>query len=283
MSAKSKAVLFLILVTLPAGPLWSDGKFFVREKVPADLPYQRAFLLFDEGRETLVVQSKYTLAPSTSAETLAWVVPVPSIPELASMDAITAHGFFWTMSFRAGPRVWRVSGLLAYIPVAAFLVGVALLLLCLLEYPFVGKGKLTRATWGRQGKVAVWTILFGLFSVCFTIPTMSKSSFGGVEVVKSEQVGIYDVTVIRGDSAEPIVVWLREHGFAFDETDQTVFADYVKRGWCFVTAKVRPDAEANLKTTVEGMVAPLVLTFAAARPVYPLALTAIGAAPGHKS
>jgi hypothetical protein len=100
-----------------------------------------------------------------------------------------------------------------------------------------------------------------------------------VEIVKTKRVGIYDVTVIRGDSAEPVLAWLRENGFAFDEEDKAVFADHVARGWCFVTAKVDPNVGGERQgVTAEGLAAPLVLTFATDKPVYPLALTAIAGA-----
>jgi len=88
-------------------------------------------------------------------------------------------------------------------------------------------------------------------------------------------VGVYDVKVIRGDSAEAITAWLQENEFAFDQADTAAFDDHVARGWCFVTAKTRPDAETEENpTTVNGLLAPLVLTFDVNEPVYPLALTA---------
>ena len=245
-----------------------------REKGPANVPYQRAFLLFDEGTETLVVQSKYELTQSTAPDSLAWVVPVPSIPELASMDAAMAEQFFLTTSHKTSPDVRRISDLFSYVTIAVFLAGVVLLLLCLVQYPLIGK-RLSRKTWERRGRIAVLTTLFGLLGALSTIPHLGRASFSGVEIVKAEQVGIYDVTVIRGDSAKPVVEWLRANGFAFDDGDKAIFADYLARGWCFVTTKVDPNTGAEEeRITVEGLTAPLVLTFATDNPVYPLALTA---------
>ena len=95
-----------------------------------------------------------------------------------------------------------------------------------------------------------------------------------VEIVKAEKAGIYDVKVIRSQSAEAILGWLTENGFGFNDNDTQVFKDYVDRGWCFVVAKVEPAPEMEEhKIVVEGMVAPLILKFEAEKAVYPLALT----------
>jgi hypothetical protein len=97
---------------------------------------------------------------------------------------------------------------------------------------------------------------------------------GAVDIVKAEQAGIYDVKVIRGDSAEAITGWLKDNGFGFKDDDAQAFQEYVAQGWCFVTAKVDPNRPAGSKeVAAEGMAAPLILKFASERPVYPLALT----------
>jgi hypothetical protein len=98
-----------------------------------------------------------------------------------------------------------------------------------------------------------------------------------VEVVKAEQVGIYDVKVIRAENSNALTEWLKDSGFSFGQEDGQAFQGYVDRGWCFVTAKVRPDPATNKQQIVaEGLAAPLILIFKSDKPVYPLALTATG-------
>lgn len=274
MKRKAERVILLILVGFLGGQARADGRFFVREKIPVNVPYQRAFLLFDEGTETLVVQSKYELPQSGEVDSLAWLVPVPNVPELASADAEATRHFFRTVSYLTQPSNRRLSNVLSYVTAVVFLAGVVLLLLCLVQYPLIGK-RLSRKIWERRGRAAVLTTLFGFLGVLSTMPHLGRASSGSVEIVKTKQVGIYDVTVIRGDSADAVQEWLRENGFAFDDQDKAVFADYVARGWCFVTAKVSPEAELQEnQVAAEGLAAPLVLTFATESPVYPLALTA---------
>jgi hypothetical protein len=89
-----RGLLLAAVVEILGGTAWGDGKFYVREKVPADVPYQRAILLFHEGSETLVLQSKYDLGGSGAAAALGWVVPVPAVPEMASVDPAPAEQCF---------------------------------------------------------------------------------------------------------------------------------------------------------------------------------------------
>jgi hypothetical protein len=105
--------------------------------------------------------------------------------------------------------------------------------------------------------------------------TMPQTSFGfDVEVVKAGRAGIYDVKVIRSQSAEAILDWLRENGFSFIETDKKVFEQYIERQWCFVVARVAPEPQTEeQKIVADGMAAPLIMKFETDKAVYPLALT----------
>jgi hypothetical protein len=281
MKTKTRAICLLILAGLVSSNARADGKFYqIHEAVPPDIPYQRAFLLFDEGTETLVVQSKYELTQSAKTESLAWVVPTPSVPELASMPGGQAWLFFDTAARHSQPSLVHFSAFVPIVFAVLFVIGVVLLLVCLVQYPFVRTGKIARVSWDRRCSRGVAVTVFGFLLLGITMPTLSTSaSLGNVEIIKTERVGIYDVTVVRGDDAEPVLAWLRENKFAFGDEDKAVFADYVARGWCFVTAKVNPHVDGEKqRVTAEGLVAPLVLTFPTDRTVYPLALTAVAGA-----
>lgn len=255
-----------------------DGKMFVMlDRVPAKVPYQRALLLFHEGAETLVLQSKYELPGPNGIASLGWVVPVPAVPELASLDAQAGSSAFLLLSFRAGPRVRRVS---SYLILAAALtyIGFAAALTLRVVRHIVSKGR--RDTPASQDKhlardivaaVAGFVLILG-----FLMPSLGVvREIADAEVVKSERVGIYDVKVIRGDTAGAITNWLDENGFRFDANDTVIFEGYVDRNWCFVTAQIAADPNTPERHIAnEGLVAPLLLKFASEEPIYPLALTA---------
>jgi hypothetical protein len=93
-------------------------------------------------------------------------------------------------------------------------------------------------------------------------------------VLRAEQVGIYDVKVVGAEDSEGIMKWLTQHGYSFDDADKAVFDSYIKREWCFVTARVDLEkAEKEGFVSSEGLVNPLVMLFESGKPVYPLALT----------
>ena len=82
---KQLFILFSLVFILIAAPISSiaDGKFYYREKIPSDIPFQRAILLFDGEIETLIVQSKY----QSSLDEFGWVIPTPSFPEVSKGES----------------------------------------------------------------------------------------------------------------------------------------------------------------------------------------------------
>ncbi len=272
-----RGLLLLTAVELLGETAWGDGKFFVRETVPADVPYQRAILLFHEGSETLVLQSKYDLKDPAEIASLGWVVPVPAVPEVASADPGLATHCFWLAARKTQPKVLRISSLFAVLPLGMLLGGFAFMLFCVVQYPSVRNVPAAEAAWGRRSKMGALVTIAGLLSTVTMLPSlgMARGIAGGVDVLKAEQAGIYDVKVIRGDGAEAIAGWLKDNGFAFGDSDTQVFQGYADRGWCFVTAQVDPNrATDTARVAREGLVAPLILQFASERPIYPSALTA---------
>jgi hypothetical protein len=246
-----------------------DGKFFYLEKVPVDVPYQRAILMFEDGKETLVLQSKYKTVLDEKMSSIAWVVPVPAVPELASMDAEEATFIFFRLGLLSRPIV---------IPIVSTIISVILIaIICfviakILNWFFAKITKKGVKPWAVSGlRIAIWVIVVPFLIASLLTPTLGTK---GVDVLKAETVGIYDVKVIRGGDAGAVTQWLNDNGFGFEESDSEVFDQYVKKGWCFVTAKVNKKVDSNSEVAIsEGLAAPLILRFDSKKAIYPMALT----------
>ena len=82
-------IAICLIMVLSTTKAFADGKFF-SERVPPGLPYQRAILIFDEGRQTLVLQSK----AAGAEHPFGWVVPLPNAPDLDQMSWRDAEEIF---------------------------------------------------------------------------------------------------------------------------------------------------------------------------------------------
>lgn len=262
---KMKRVILLAAVFVacfPCGAL-ADGKFYtVPEKVPPDLPYQRALIAYDGGRELLILQSKF----EGEAKNFGWIVPLPAVPELASMEKEHCKVLFNTLGSYYGQQVYHVKG---EVLMLLFLAVIVTLFAIRIWRWLRGKKAQIDVSLKKASSflVIIWLFLFLAF---IAVPGMETT----VEIVRAQQVGIYDVKVIKAESGEDIIAWLNEHGYRFNDKDREVFESYVKRGWCFVTARVDLErAEKEGFSSEEGLVNPLVMLFESEKTVYPLALT----------
>lgn len=232
--------LLLIIIAFPAVIARGDGKFFVvMDGIPAKIPYQRALLCFHDGVETLLVQSKCQSSHSKGPDTLAWVVPIPGVPDLASLDAEEAAAFFDMISSRSGPRIIPISLCLfisgTFCNAAAIIV-LAIAFLRDLRHPPNTPVQMARS---RRIRVGLFACVGSLLAITTLVPALGVARGSeDIEIVRTERVGIYDVTILRGQTGEAITDCLRRNAFSINDEDRQAFDDYVLRGWCFVAAKV---------------------------------------------
>jgi hypothetical protein len=275
-----KLTFVLVICTLlaAAAPAAADGKFYGQraweERVPPGIPYQRALLVFAGG------QGKYQLPDEASGD-FGWVVPVPSLPEVGSMEPWYASQFFEALNRASAPKAHYVR---EKVPGALAILSLAVLLALPVVAVFSVAIPRQRSQKPRKRLLQVWGILAFtalVYLACGVVGfiTLQGATGGtgqpGIEVVRAEQVGIYDVQVLRSREAVDLVDWLNQHQFQFDEADTGVFEDYLQQGWYFVVARVDPvAAQYRARAVREGLVAPLILRFQAEAPIYPLALTA---------
>jgi hypothetical protein len=259
----------VLALIVNSGVARGNGKFFYLEKVPVDVPYQRALLMFNGGEETLVLQSQYKTVGTEDVNSLAWVVPVPSVPELASMDAKDARMIFFLLGMRSYPKV---------VPIVRIAIAVSIVVLISLLISKVLIWIYAKLIKGEAKPVSLLRTSIGVIAIIMMLAAivMPGLNIAGeeVDILKAETVGIYDVKVIREDDANAVTQWLSSNGFGLGETDTKVLDQYVRKGWCFVTAKVDKEVISRSKGAVsEGLAAPLILRFDSNEAIYPMALT----------
>jgi hypothetical protein len=258
----------LIVLALSAAVL-ADGKMYVRETVPPTIPYQRALILFKGGVQTLILQSKYELPEEDGVVSLGWVVPVPAVPEVASMPAEHARHLFWLLSFRSRPALIKISESIFGFCLAGCVIFVLIAVIRASHKPHL-RHKLFFYGMG---------VAMLLLMAAILMPALSTVKSLGVDVIAEHQVGVYDVRVVKSEDSEALIAWLNANDFTFGNEDRAAFDDYISRGWCFVVARIDPSAEhEEYELVSEGLAAPLILRFPHDTPVYPLALTSTG---GH--
>ena len=120
------------------------------------------------------------------------------------------------------------------------------------------------------------------------LPTWSSGASAGTgtrgpasPVEWQEQIGEYDVVLLRPIGEEDVVQWLQSNGFAIPDTIVPILNDYVRKQWWMVVATIHPDALTNITRNqlAQGLLHPLELTFTSSACVYPMRLTSMAGGP----
>jgi len=214
-----------------------------------------------------------TQASDTTSATLGWVVPLPSVPEFIELTPNHAEHLFYKLDAMTRPSVTHISEwlllALAFLLLCALVGGVVVLIVRGLRGGFSSPVHKSRTV-----TIAMFGFV-GLLLFAVILPALGTAGGGGgVEVITSEQIGVFDASVVKATSSNDLVSWLNEHGFTFTEGDRPVLDEAIAAGWCFAVAIVRDDMRDRFESgTGARLIDPLVMRFAAAEPTYPLALT----------
>lgn len=95
---------------------------------------------------------------------------------------------------------------------------------------------------------------------------------GGPEIIDTDIVGAFEVTVLQGGTVDGVMTWLGDNGYTQDPAAGPILGEYIDKGNVLVAFKLAPSA-----TTAE--VHPVVLRYLGTEPCVPLQLTAIAATP----
>lgn len=237
-----------------------DGKAFPMVADPltdagsTTMPRQRAIIAWDGTEQRLAIDTAFT----GEGTEFAWLVPLPSEPKILP----ASKGMFDTVAVLTAPRL-KDSDTAWMIFLGSLLVFAALVTMTL------------RSATAR----VMFLVLFSVFiiAVFVMLPFMGKArgSAGppsAVEVVSTGTAGLYETVVLRATSAGELIAWLHTGGYAAPSEAAGVMQTYLDRGWVFAAAKLAlQDASAG-----EHRAHPLRFDFKTDRPVYPMALTAVG-------
>lgn len=92
-----------------------------------------------------------------------------------------------------------------------------------------------------------------------------------VTVLERKTVGAYDVSVLAATDGQALMKWLKTNKYHLPDKAVGPIKQYVKNKWTFVACRIKaPKAAKGLAT---GTLAPIRLTFAAKKPVYPIKLS----------
>ncbi|MCC6233810.1 MAG: DUF2330 domain-containing protein [Verrucomicrobiales bacterium] len=228
----------------------------------AETPEQRALIHWEDGVETLVVETTV----QSQATNLSWIIPLPSKPlTIRPADP----GLFPTLQSIFQPRVlsevrWTwLGGAAAWL---AILVG----------------------RWRRQRKLPVRfvdvMVVLGFLLILFSmlLPSLGKAKGGEtgsmlglaseVTVLSEERAGVFEVVTLSATKGDHLTAWLESRGFAVPAGIAPVAQDYLAQGWIFVAARVR-----NRSPGLVAPLHPLLFRFATPTAVYPMRLTGVGA------
>jgi hypothetical protein len=102
---------------------------------------------------------------------------------------------------------------------------------------------------------------------CASSPKNFQGVGAAVNVLEDKQVAGFHAVVLEADSANALVGWLKEHGYAFSPEVEAWAKPYVDRGWKFTALQVaKPAADKNPKTVAA---AALRISFKTDQPLFP--------------
>ena len=272
-----------------------------------EIPNQQALIHFSNGMERLVIETSF-LGEGTN---FAWVVPLPSAPEVKPVSETFFTGLQQAFQPRLTHRVrpyfagvlllcgWTFLGWRSLRDEVSWVVDLPLCLLLSAGAGVMGRGvffallagglTLCLRLFSRTPASLALLLLIGTgFDALLIFPPFSMGlgliqtlggsdpgtkaeAVAGVSVLFVQRAGVFDATTIRGEHPRAVLEWLVKNGYETPKSAEPAIRHYVEEGWVFVASKVRC-GDADSKHTA---LHPLVFTFAARAPVYPTRLTAI--------
>ncbi len=106
-------------------------------------------------------------------------------------------------------------------------------------------------------------------------PGHSQTVRFDVDVASQDQIGIYDITVLKVKTAEDLQKWSSNNGYSIPERAVPVISEYLKQGWVFTAIKVNTRTRTGVSGPHEGFLQPLVFQFISPERICPLRISSL--------
>lgn len=285
------AILFILLFTTTAttNTAIADGKFFAvisPDQTDPTIPHQRAIIGWNPPTQTLAIDTAFV----GEGEDFAWLVPLPSRPDISPLTP----GVFEAASAITAPRVNTDRYANIFLSLAMFLT-IAFGFLLFVHFKYQGANKSAANRISVISMILIFLFIYLPFE--FFPNTATPRGLGtsedasavdpSVTVHSRSHAGVYDTAVLETHTATELLDWLNREGFHAPQDIEPVVQNYIDQGWVFAAARVSTinntqQQNNNLSTTQADpwhsrhRPHPLLFTFETDRPVYPMALTAVG-------
>ncbi len=100
-----------------------------------------------------------------------------------------------------------------------------------------------------------------------------------VDVLERRRIGIYDVAVLNAKDGYDLIKWLHTNGYDTDRNMESIFDDYIHRGWFFTAARISTTRGTVERAMREGTLQALQFDFSSRQPVYPLKISSLNHGP----
>jgi MYXO-CTERM domain-containing protein len=168
--------------------------------MPVDQTGENIIFVMNQGMVEAHIQIQYD--PSTTAESFAWVVPVPLIPE-----------------FEVGSEFLFDNVLNGTVPTYGFNQ----------QFDSCGLGSSSGAFGSSSGTSGDDGAESG---------TDGGGEGGGPSIVHEETVGAFDITVLSGGTADEVMTWLADNGYQQDPAAEPILAEYLNENFMFAAMKL---------------------------------------------
>ena len=88
---------------------------------------------------------------------------------------------------------------------------------------------------------------FGMYYKAATLSTRGSHD-EAIKVIETKTVGAYEVAVLSAQDSGSLARWLHANDYSIPEGKSEIVDEYIRRGWCFIAAKIQLNKGVSFKT-----------------------------------